>query len=83
MELEYPLDYTFKIVGLAADDLLEHARSLVAGLVAEAPGEAQIARRSAGGKYHSVAVRVTLRSEEERRAVYQALYADDRVLFYL
>jgi uncharacterized protein len=83
VELEYPLDYTFKIVGLAGDDFPEHARKLVAVHVGEAPADGVRTRASAGGKYHSVSVAVLLVSEEQRRAVYQALYEDERVLFYL
>jgi putative lipoic acid-binding regulatory protein len=81
--LDYPLDYTFKIMGLAADDFPEHARSLVARVVGSAPPERVTVRASAAGKYQSVSVVVTLRSETQRRAVYEALYADRRVVYYL
>ena len=81
--LDYPLDYTFKIMGLAADDFPEHARRLVAAVVGEAPAERVTVRASAQGKYHSVSVVVTLVSEEQRRGVYEALHADARVVYYL
>ncbi len=81
--IEYPLRYTFKIMGLAADDFAEHARRLVARVVGDAPPEDVAVRQSAKGKYHSVSVAVRLVSEEQRRAVYQALYDDDRVVYYL
>ena len=81
--LDYPLDYTFKIMGLAADDFPEHARRLVAAVVGEAPPERVTVRASAQGKYHSVSVVVTLVSEEQRRGVYEALHADARVVYYL
>jgi len=81
--LEYPLDYTFKVMGLAADDFPEHARRLVAAIVGEAPPERVTVRASAQGKYHSVSVGVTLGSEAQRRAVYQALHDDARVVYYL
>jgi putative lipoic acid-binding regulatory protein len=81
--LDYPLDYTFKIMGLAADDFAEHARRLVARVVGEAPAERVRVRASAGGKYHSVSVAVRLESEQERRAVYQLLFEDERVIYYL
>jgi putative lipoic acid-binding regulatory protein len=83
VQLDYPLDYTFKIVGLAGDDFPEHARKLVARHVGEAPADGVRVRASAGGKYHSVSVAVVLVSEQQRRAVYQALFDDGRVLFYL
>ncbi len=79
----YPLEYTFKVMGLAGDDFAEHARRLVARVVGEAPPDRVVVRRSRGGKYHSVSVVAWLRSEEQRRAVYQALSADDRVVYYL
>ncbi len=81
--LDYPLDYVFKVMGLAADDFPEHARRLVARVVGDAPPERVSVRASAQGKYQSVSVEVTLRSEEERRAVYQALWEDERVVYYL
>jgi uncharacterized protein len=81
--LEYPLDYVFKVMGLSADDFPEHARRLVARVVGDAPAERVTIRASAGGKYQSVSVTVTLVSEEQRRAVYQALHDDVRVVYYL
>ncbi len=81
--LEYPLDYGFTIIGLAGDDFPEHARRLVARFVVDVPAEAVSVRASAGGKYHSVSVSVQLESEEQRRAVYQALHDDARVVFVL
>ena len=83
VKLEYPLDYTFKIIGLARDDFAEHARRVVERLVRAAPAELVSVRQSAQGKYHSVSVVARLESEEQRRAVYQALYEDERVVYYL
>jgi hypothetical protein len=81
--LEYPLRYTFKIMGLAVDDFAEHARRLVERIVGDAPASEVTIRRSSGGKYHSVSVPVRLASEVQRRAVYQALHDDERVVYYL
>ena len=81
--LDYPLDYTFKVMGLAADDFPEHARLLVARVVGAAPPERVTVRASAAGKYQSVSVVVRLVSEAQRRAVYEALHADGRVVYYL
>jgi len=83
IRLEYPLDYTFKVMGLAADDFAEHARRLVERVVGAAPAERVVVRQSAQGKYHSVSVDARLESEDQRRAVYQALYEDERVVYYL
>jgi putative lipoic acid-binding regulatory protein len=81
--LEYPLRYTFKIIGLAGDDFAEHARRLVARVVGDAPPADVSVRASSGGKYHSASVTVRLSSEGQRRAVYQELWEDDRVIYYL
>jgi putative lipoic acid-binding regulatory protein len=81
--LDYPLDYTFKVMGLAADDFPEHARRLVASVVGDAPRERVTVRASSQGKYQSVSVEVRLASEVQRRAVYQALHDDARVVYYL
>jgi uncharacterized protein len=81
--IEYPLDYTFKVMGLAADDFAEHARRLVSRVVGGVSPERVTIRASAKGKYHSVSVVARLVSEEQRRAVYQALYDDPRVVYYL
>jgi uncharacterized protein len=80
---EYPLDYTFKIMGAAAEDFAEHARRLVARQAGQAAAVVVQVRSSAGGKYQSVAVSVRLESEEQRRAVYRALHEDPRVLVSL
>ncbi len=81
--LEYPLRYTFKIMGLATEDFAEHARRLVAAVVGDAPVEDVTTRRSSGGKYHSVSVAVWLQTEAQRRAIYLSLWEDERVVFYL
>jgi uncharacterized protein len=81
--LEYPLDYGFTVIGLAADDFAEHVRRLVSRFVKDVPaGEVRV-RASAGGKYHSVSLEVRLDSEEQRLAVYAALREDARVVFAL
>ncbi len=81
--IEYPLDYTFKVMGFAADDFAEHARRLVARVVGDVAPERMKIRASAQGKYHSVTVVARLVSEAQRRAVYQALHDDPRVVYYL
>ncbi len=81
--LDYPLEYTFKIMGRASEDFAEHARRLVAGIVGDAPVERVAVRSSSGGKYQSISVVATLISEQQRRAVYQALWEDERVVYYL
>ena len=79
----YPVEYPVKIIGLAADDFAEHARRLVARVAGDAPPEQVTVRASAGGRYHSVTVVVTLTSEPQRLALYDALRADPRVVHAL
>ena len=83
VKLDYPLEYMFKIMGLAGDDFPEHARRLVERVGVPAPAERVTVRASSQGKYHSVSVVALLESEEQRRAVYQALHDDERVVYYL
>jgi hypothetical protein len=81
--IDYPVDYTFKIMGLAGDDFAEYARRIVERVVGYVEAERVVVRASAQGKYHSVSVVARLDSEEQRRAVYVALHADQRVVYYL
>ena len=81
--LEYPVDYTFKVIGRAGDDFPEHARRLVEQVTGNAPPEQVAVRASGQGKFQSVSVTARLASEEQRRAVYLALHQDPRVLYSL
>jgi uncharacterized protein len=81
--IEYPTDYPLKVIGLAGDDLVDHVRSVVEGTGAGLAGEPITTRASGGGKYLSVSLSVRLDSEERRHAVYAALKADPRVIYYL
>src|SRR5512137_2259393 len=79
--IEYPVDYPVKVIGIAAEDLVAHVRSVLAGAApGVAVGEAST-RPSSGGRYLSVTVTVRLHSEDERLAVHAALQADARVLY--
>ncbi len=80
---QYPVEYPIKIIGLAADDFAEHARRLVELVVGAAPAEQVTVRASAAGTYQSVTVVVTLTSEPQRLALYDALRADPRVVHAL
>jgi uncharacterized protein len=81
--IDYPLDYAFKVMGLAAEDFPAHARGLVTAALGAAAAAQVSVRASSGGKYQSVTVVVRLVSEDERRRVYQALHDDARVVYYL
>ena len=81
--VDYPCFYHFKAIGLSGGNFVDHVRKLVSASVGPVAPDSCSVRESAGGKYESVTVYVELRSEEQRRAVYQAFYDDDRVVFYL
>ena len=80
--LEYPLDYVFKVMGYFAEDFPDHAERLVSRAVGLAARVVTV-RSSSERKYQSVTVSIRLASEDQRRAVYQALHDDDRVVYYL
>jgi putative lipoic acid-binding regulatory protein len=80
--LDYPLDYTFKVMGYSAEDFPDHAEKLVAR-AAGVEARVTTVRSSSERKYLSVSVAVRLGSEEQRRSVYVALKADARVVYYL
>ncbi|HUK66148.1 MAG TPA: DUF493 domain-containing protein [Anaeromyxobacteraceae bacterium] len=81
--LGYPLEYEFKVIALAEDDLTARVRALVERVVGPLTEDRLSARPSAQGKYLAVSVRALLRSEKERRAVYEAFHADGRIVYYL
>ena len=81
--LKYPLEYVFKAIGRAEGDFVDDVRGHVERATRPlAPGQVS-SRASAQGKYVSVSVTVVLESEEERRAVYEALHGDRRILYCL
>jgi putative lipoic acid-binding regulatory protein len=81
--ITYPTDYPFKVIGLAADDLERHVRAILAQAApGVALGESSV-RASSGGKYLSITLEARLESEDQRRAIYEALKIDVRVVYYL
>lgn len=81
--VEYPCDYRFRAIGFAGNDFPAHVRGLVERVVGPVAPDSCSVRPSAGGRYESVTVHCELDSEEARRAIYQAFWEDERVVFYL
>ncbi|MHB2015476.1 MAG: HP0495 family protein [Candidatus Xenobia bacterium] len=79
----YPTDYMFKVMGEAAEDFSQHVEHLISPHTGPILAENLVTRQSNQGRYQSVTVRVRLESEEQRRAIYQALHDDPRVVTYL
>jgi putative lipoic acid-binding regulatory protein len=81
--IRYPTDYPLKVIGSAADDFVAHVRSVVERAVPGITLGEETTRPSSGGKYLSVTLDVRLESEEQRRAIYEALRTDARVVYFL
>ncbi len=82
--ISYPTDYTFKVMGRQEAGFAEYVRGLFRRLMGqEIPVESVREQPSSRGKYVSVSVSVYLLSEEQRRAIYEGLHKERRVLYYL
>ena len=81
--VEYPCLYRFRAIGFAGGDFPAHVRKLVGRVIGPVAPDSCSVRSSAGGRYESVTVHCELQNEEARRAIYQAFWEDERVVFYL
>lgn len=81
--VEYPCLYTFKAIGKAGDEFAEHVRRLVGTTMGYVSPDSCSVRESGKGNYQSVSVLVHLQNEEQRRAIYETFWKDERVVFYL
>ncbi len=82
--IEYPTDYTFKVMGKLEHGFREHVRGLFKRLMGtEISLDAITEQISSKNTYVSVSISVYLLSEEQRRTIYEALHKDKRVIYYL
>lgn len=81
--LQFPCDFPIKVVGLRSDDFAQQIVSLVQAAVPDFRSESVEMRASQGGKYLSVTVTVTARSQAQLDALYQALTRHPGVKFVL
>jgi uncharacterized protein len=82
--IEYPTVYTFKVMGTQEHGFREYVRQLFKRLMATDVSPDSISEQpSSRGKYVSVNVSVYLLSEDQRKAIYEALHKEKRVLYYL
>jgi putative lipoic acid-binding regulatory protein len=72
--IDYPTFYTFKAMGLAGT-VRGRMLELIAAVLGPVADGAVTVRPSSAGKYESVSAHVYLRSEEERRRIYEAFHA--------
>ena len=82
--IEYPTVYAFKVMGLQEHGFREYVRQLFQRLMGREVSLDSISEQpSSHGKYLSVTVSVYLLSEDQRRAIYEQLHREKRVLYYL
>lgn len=82
--IEYPTDYTFKVMGVQEHGFKEYVRLLFKRLLGTEVSPDSISEQpSSRGKYVSVSVSVYLLSEEQRKHVYMHLHKEKRIVYYL
>jgi len=81
--LQFPCDFPLKVVGVRSDDFAQQIVAVVQALVPDFRPETVEMRASQGGKYLSVTVTVTARSQVQLDALYQALTRHPGVKFVL
>jgi putative lipoic acid-binding regulatory protein len=72
-KIDYPTFYTFKAMGLAGK-VKEKMVALIEAVLGPIEAGAITVRPSSAGKYEAVSAHVYLRSEDERRRIYQAFH---------
>lgn len=76
--LEFPCAFPFKVVGQADEALPAQVVEVVQRHV---PGDyAPTVKASSKGTYHSVTIRVTVKSKEQVETLYEELAAIDKVI---
>jgi putative lipoic acid-binding regulatory protein len=82
--IEYPTVYAFKVMGRQEHGFKEYVRQLFKRLLGSEISNDSISEQpSRQGRYVSVTVSVYLISEDQRKAVYETLHKERRVLYYL
>ncbi len=77
--INYPCVWSYNIIG-QDEQLMQIA---VSNAVGDREYQVSFANRSSGGKYRSLNVEVTVRSEEERLDIFDRLKKDKNVKFVL
>ncbi|GAC1341114.1 MAG: hypothetical protein NVSMB23_12220 [Myxococcales bacterium] len=80
--IEFPTFYTFKAMGLAGA-IRERVCELVAAVLGPLDPGAVTVRPSSAGKYESVSVHVYLKTEDERRRIYEAFHGEKAIVWYV
>jgi putative lipoic acid-binding regulatory protein len=80
-QIEFPTFYTFKAMGLAGA-VHDRVLQMVAQVLGEVDPKAVTVRLSSAGKYESVSVHVYLKTEDERRRIYESFHREKAILWY-
>lgn len=81
--LQFPCEFPIKVVGLRSDDFAQQIVIVVQAAVSDFRPETVEMRASQGGKYLSVTVTVTARSQAQLDGLYQSLTRHPGVKFVL
>jgi putative lipoic acid-binding regulatory protein len=80
-QIEYPTFYTFKAMGLTGT-VRDRVLQLVAQVLGEVDPKTVTVRPSSAGKYESVSVHVYLKTEDERRRIYESFHREKAIVWY-
>lgn len=81
--LDYPVLFTWRVVGQGGDALRAHAKASVESVLGPVADDAITERPSSSGKFNSVRVTCLMHSEEQRRQIYENLRASPLVSLVL
>jgi putative lipoic acid-binding regulatory protein len=79
LQLEYPCPWVYKIIGQDKDEM----QSAVAEIIRECKYKISDSRSSETAKYHCLNVELTVESESQRTALYEALKSHPAVKMIL
>lgn len=80
--IDFPTFYTFKAMGLAGS-VRDRVIELIAAVLGQIDPGAVSVRPSSAGKYESVTVHVYLKTEDERRRIYEAFHREKCIVWYV
>ncbi len=81
--IEFPCRYSVKAMGVSAPDFVELVHRLIAEHVAGLDFDDVASKPSSKGKYTSVTITFTARSQVQLDAIYQSLACHERVVMAL
>jgi uncharacterized protein len=82
--IEYPTVYTYKVMGKQEGGFRELVRALFKQhMGSELSDDSIVEQPSKKGTYVSLSISVYLLSEEQRRAIYESIHREKRIIYYL